>query len=134
MIVFVRAVAALAGVALLLVCSQAAFAQSSTSTTTDGAGRYVLTDVPGGIYDLRISASGYGSTLNSDLAVTAGINLTLNTALELGTTKQSGLREIGSSSTSALSNLAAATTITRDNAIARVSSNIMSFTGVTSAH
>jgi hypothetical protein len=134
MIVFVCAVAALAGVARLLVwgrtfpCSLQVTEQVVnrhnalpvtgptavllhagnvvSTTSTDSGARYIFTGVPIGIYAVRITARGHSSTLTSDPALTSGSALTLNASLELATTSQSGVREIGKNSASSLSNFA----------------------------
>lgn len=86
-----------------------------SKTTTDTAGRYTITGIPGAVYDITVSARGYGPTLNSGVALTSGATVTMNASLEIATTSAAGaLRTIGHSSTSSpVSNLASATTITQ---------------------
>jgi hypothetical protein len=78
---------------------------------TDGAGRFLFSDVKPGLYDLTVSAHGYVATVDSGLVVAGGSTLTVDSTL-LAAQATGTYQTIGRVSTSA-SALAAATTISQ---------------------
>ncbi|MBV8117865.1 MAG: TonB-dependent receptor, partial [Candidatus Eremiobacteraeota bacterium] len=82
---------------------------------TNGDGRYTLDGVQPGIYDLTITAGGYGISQTTDIAIATGANtVTLNAALVRAVTGGDQLRVIGRISATSHNPLAAATTISQD--------------------
>jgi len=82
------------------------------STSTDGGGRYTLSNITPGIYTVTIRAKGYEASAATGLALVSGTT-TLNAALLLAATNtSSNLRVIGRTSVSS-NPLTAATTISR---------------------
>jgi hypothetical protein len=62
--------------------------ETATSTTrtavTNDSGRYTLSNVPPGVYDLTISKAGFRVTKFTKQEVTVGTGITLDVKLELG--------------------------------------------------
>ena len=82
------------------------------TVTTNGSGRYTMTGIPPGVYDLTIRARGYGSSESDEIALVANQSLALNAALVIADSNRGGLSTIGHVSTGS-SQLSAATTISQ---------------------
>jgi hypothetical protein len=86
-----------------------ALTETATSTTrqavTNDAGRYILSNVPPGVYDLTISKQGFRVTKFNKQEVTVGATITLDTKLELG----SNVETVEVTATSAALDTASAT-------------------------
>src|SRR5579863_6729672 len=60
----------------------------SFTAKSDSAGRYVIRQVPPGTYKLSVEAQGFRSETQSGITLDVSQNLTVNFALQLGTTSQ----------------------------------------------
>jgi hypothetical protein len=59
------------------------------TVSTNENGRYILVDVPAGIYDVAVNKQGFRVSKLSDQAVSVGTALTLNVTLEVGAVTES---------------------------------------------
>jgi hypothetical protein len=84
----------------------------TSSTKTDAFGRFKITGVEGGVYDVVVSASGYTTSTNQHVFVAQGANVSLNAALVAAKSAVSTVRTLGTVTVSA-SSLASATAITQ---------------------
>src|SRR5215472_3745971 len=61
----------------------------SFSAVADSAGRYVIRQVPPGIYKLIVEAQGFRGETQSGIKIDVSQNVTVNFSLQLGSTSQS---------------------------------------------
>ncbi len=86
-----------------------------STAKSDAQGRFTITGVAPGIYDVAIRARGYSVASSPGIVVAAGSVTALNSSLSASQqgSESSGIRSIGSVSTSANAALAQATTISQ---------------------
>ena len=58
------------------------------STTTDQAGRYTISDLPAGTYDISTGASGFSTIIRQNQVLLVGQTVTLDFALQVGSVAQ----------------------------------------------
>src|SRR5712671_5714031 len=60
----------------------------SKDTTTDSAGFYTVPNLPAGVYEVRVTAEGFSTAVQSNLTLAVGAQQQLNFALKIGTTSE----------------------------------------------
>jgi YD repeat-containing protein len=91
------------------------------TATSNSSGDYSISSLPTGPYDVTVSASGYGTSLNSAVTVSPNVTTTLNASLSLagtisGTvTKSDGVTPISGATVVAMVGNASATPVTTNS-------------------
>ncbi len=88
--------------------------QSVQRTTTDGSGRFSVTDLPLGVYQLRVTLAGYQTTLSDSFTVLKGSSPTVTLSITREREGNTSLREIGRTSVRAAESLQKSSVIYKD--------------------
>src|ERR1700720_341568 len=60
----------------------------SKEITVDSAGFYTVPNLPAGVYEVRVTASGFSTAVHSNLTLAVGAQQLLNFPLKIGTTTE----------------------------------------------